>query len=681
MQISEKKANALKKNFVGRSKEMEIIHRHIAGDWKWQWIHIYGQSGIGKTTFLQYVTSEIKGACFYFLDGSQGIIKKDDVLAQLAKQLDHASDSKNDQLDSEVMVQQMNNKARSIGKKHILVMDAFDHFRSVEKWLTEWLEQLDENIRIITAGQHPLTGRWLHYGWANLIYTLHLPALTSVEVQQFARKQGIADTQAQSDIYQFSRGIPLALTLAAELMLQTKGDMQFNRQEKTELLNILMEKLFSELPLNVCKLLEAASVFWKFNEERLASIINEEMDAFSFRKLTMMPYVFLKEDGWMVHDAVRAWVLEDLLLRKPLKYEEMRKKALNQIWLEERKNPKLRKKLHLDKMNLHENPMVRNICFSGQLEDVELRACREIDIPAIQSLYVRYHHYILPIVPEERYMEKLIRPIWEVVPTSFITIWERNELIAFYCKVPLHAEMLEILATEPILQPFLSKWKPTTNAYSLLLMGIEPKLEDKTSAYIVNTMINHLSFSEWILDFTCFKEWFPVLELCGFSPAPWANATTQYGTEYRAFILDLTQEDYLTKLDRLLTSRGSEKKVTKSPQTQDIQDLKSVLKEWNQLISNPALSDTYFRLFPHRMRDSESVKSLGISIQKEVSNIITQLIKESEREATYGKLLKYRFLQGNHSHEKIAERLNLSMATYYRYLNKALEHLYQLLSM
>jgi hypothetical protein len=83
-----------------------------------------------------------------------------------------------------------------------------------------------------------------------------------------------------------------------------------------------------------------------------------------------------------------------------------------------------------------------------------------------------------------------------------------------------------------------------------MFFGFVPELAAKTQTYVITTLINHFSQSEWLLDFTCLKEWFPVLELCGFEPAPWSDGTTKSGTEFRGFILDLTQEDYLSKLDK-----------------------------------------------------------------------------------------------------------------------------------
>lgn len=86
-------------------------------------------------------------------------------------------------------------------------------------------------------------------------------------------------------------------------------------------------------------------------------------------------------------------------------------------------------------------------------------------------------------------------------------------MIAFYGKVPLHNKMLQVLANESLFQPFIRRWKPIPKAFLLSFLGINPELAENTRAYILNTMINHFLLSEWIIDFTCLKEWFPVFEL------------------------------------------------------------------------------------------------------------------------------------------------------------------------
>jgi len=71
---------------------------------------------------------------------------------------------------------------------------------------------------------------------------------------------------------------------------------------------------------------------------------------------------------------------------------------------------------------------------------------------------------------------------------------------------------------------------------------------------------------------------------------------------------------------------------------------------------------------------------LGQYIQKDILDVINQLIGSEDPDATLGRILKYAFIQGIRPHELVAKKTNLSISTYYRYLNKALERLYQVLA-
>jgi hypothetical protein len=76
-------------------------------------------------------------------------------------------------------------------------------------------------------------------------------------------------------------------------------------------------------------------------------------------------------------------------------------------------------------------------------------------------------------------MVRLIRPIWEADPSSFITIWQENELVTFFGKIPLHAEMLQVLETELVLQPFVNGWKPAPNSYLVCFLVLYQSLPPK----------------------------------------------------------------------------------------------------------------------------------------------------------------------------------------------------------
>jgi hypothetical protein len=683
LELSKKMYEIERTLFVGRDKEMELMLKHVSGDWPWLWLHIYGQSGIGKTSLLKRFKSEIENSCYFYLDGYKRVHKKEDMFAQLSERLRVDGDDRNSVLDSAELSWRIKSHAQHKEGKVVFLIDEFDRWRSADEWLIPWLAELKLDVRVITVGRHPLTGGWLRSGFSNFTYSFELKALSAVDVELYALKRELSDKDFQTQLFRFSRGVPLAMVLAAEVMLREEGSQTINRQKQLMLTEVMMEQMLKGLPSYLHRLIEAASVYSGFNEERLAAAMEEEVDPGSFRRLTGLPFVNLKEYGWMLHDAVRAWALDDLQLRKPNHFEQMRKKALEQIQLEERINPNNRGSLQLEKMNLHENPLVRNICFSGHIDDVELSECRENDLPDMEEIYYRFHQFVIPGNSQERHMERLIRPIWEADPSSFVAIKQKGKLIAFYGKIPLNQKIMQVLAEDSLFLPLIKGWKQRSNAYLLTFLAIAPELEDKTRGYIIHTIINYLSRSEWILVYTCLKEWYPIYELYGFEPQLWADGITEHGTKYRAFSLDLTEEDFFTKLDRSLSDKSViHEKSREISSKEAVPKLKMILKDWAELPLKPALYETYFQLFPHRKSSEEdgSMERQGFYVQQDIKNGIDLLTGgDDERDEVYGKILKYTYIQRTRPQERVAERLNLSMATYYRYLNKALERLIKLL--
>ncbi|MDF2670776.1 MAG: ATP-binding protein [Paenibacillus sp.] len=656
MQLHEKVTQGELTSFVGRTKELEMMFNHINSRWKWQWLHIYGPSGIGKSTLLKHFKSYCTDNYIYELDGSRGLIEADvKDIAERISQHSHSTES-----------------------TIVLLIDSFDQWRSAEYWLARWLGQLRSTVRIITAGQNYLTGGWLRSGWASLIQMIQLKTLSPSEVSHYAQKRGIADLNASSLLFRYSRGIPLAMMLATEVMLRGDDFKLFDSNKQFYLTSMLMNELLQNMPSSLHQLLEAASVYWRFNEERLAVITQGKITAEAFRQFVELSFVVSRDDGWTLHDAVRAWALEDLIRRKPQAYEQMRRKALEQILLEERMHPHLQHNMYIDKFSLHEHPIVRTICFSGHLDDLELRECRECDLPTILSLYVHYHHHAGPLPEEVPPMTQLIRSIWEADPSSFITIWKQDEILAAYGKIPLNHRMLRVLENEPLLQPFIHGFERIPNAFLIAFVGIIPDLAENTRAYILNAILNNFIPSEWIIDFTCLTEWFPVFELVGFERAAWADAISPAGIEFRAFVLDLREEDFLTKLNRTLSSGPIERTLNNREGSVNINELKTLLKNWSRLPLQPDSVDNYMRLFPRRK--AAIGDATGAAVQQDLLNSIQLLYEGGERESILGRLLTYTYIQVIEPHERVAERLNLSMATYYRHLNKALKQLYQLLA-
>jgi hypothetical protein len=79
---------------------------------------------------------------------------------------------------------------------------------------------IQKEVKIISAGRHPLTGGWLRNGWQSLTDSMQLQPLTHLDVKQYAEHRGLSNHEVCTHLIRFSRGIPLMMTLAAEVMLR-----------------------------------------------------------------------------------------------------------------------------------------------------------------------------------------------------------------------------------------------------------------------------------------------------------------------------------------------------------------------------------------------------------------------------------------------------------------------------
>ena len=113
------------------------MHKHASGDWPWLWLHIYGQSGIGKSTLLKRFKSEITDTDYYYLDGYKRIHQKEDLLLELAEQLKGEEEGicPFSEINSEEIMNRIYLKAQRKGGKLVFLIDEFDHWRSAQAWL------------------------------------------------------------------------------------------------------------------------------------------------------------------------------------------------------------------------------------------------------------------------------------------------------------------------------------------------------------------------------------------------------------------------------------------------------------------------------------------------------------------------------------------------------------------
>src|SRR5690606_17454752 len=133
---------------------------------------------------------------------------------------------------------------------------------------------------------------------------------------------------------------------------------------------------------------------------------------------------------WSLHDAIRQWVFTDLQHRMPQTFQSYRKLALEALHERETLLPHKKSELAFERLCLYDHDFVRDLRFQWG-DRLRFRECREADLERVEQLYMEQLHQQSNFIPGEAHLENLIRPLWQVDPSSFYSLWNDHELVAF----------------------------------------------------------------------------------------------------------------------------------------------------------------------------------------------------------------------------------------------------------
>ena len=111
--------------------------------------------------------------------------------------------------------------------------------------------------------------------------------------------RGIEDPQELEEIERFSAGVPLAISLSCDLVLQYGAeklkDSAVTRETIGQLVGKLLEGLNDDYYQNI---LDITSLLWRFDQDLLSDILGEPISNESFRRFCRLPFITVCERGW-----------------------------------------------------------------------------------------------------------------------------------------------------------------------------------------------------------------------------------------------------------------------------------------------------------------------------------------------------------------------------------------------
>jgi hypothetical protein len=298
--------------FVGREHEIATFDAWLASPGPALLLNITGVGGVGKTTLLRRFERLAFGRGWAVVSVAGG-----DVPASLSGVLRGMGvDSIEDAA------------ARFAERPTLLALDAFDALESVTASIRDDLfAALPAGTRILVVGRRRLDARrWR--GWLPVIDHIALAPLRQDESRDYLERRGLTDPAQVRTIAHATRGLPLALSVAADAAARGGTSLKAVPSDWTALLRTLVDDILAEVANDDLRLVvEAAAVLRRFDEDVLSAVLDGRPISGAFAELTTLSFVRSGRHGLAIHDEVKAMLIADLGVRSPDRLRMYRERA------------------------------------------------------------------------------------------------------------------------------------------------------------------------------------------------------------------------------------------------------------------------------------------------------------------------------------------------------------------
>ena len=369
--------SARRRSFVGRAPELAAFARWLRADEPpFVAVHIFGPGGVGKSALLAEFArlSTAAGVKAITLD-SRNIQPTPDGLLRALREATGADDP-----------------LVALPERHILLIDTYELLAPIDAWLRgQFMPQLPTRAMAVLAGRSaPAPGWRLDPGWQGMTHVIQLGNLSEAEATEYLARRNVP-TDHRDAVLRFTRGYPLALALAVEILHQRPGSA-FEHGTPQDIVPLLLERFVAGVPGAAHRAALEASAEARYLTEPLLAAMLERDDAHDlFEWLRGLSFVNAGPRGLLPHDLAREALVADLRWRNPAWRQELHARA-RRFYLAEfsRTHDHAQYLTLLDLIYLHDTPLSRSIFTWNDLADVLEDTPRQDDWPALLEM-VRRH--------------------------------------------------------------------------------------------------------------------------------------------------------------------------------------------------------------------------------------------------------------------------------------------------
>jgi hypothetical protein len=307
--------------FVGRTAERDKFQVALAAiEWPFQLLHLFGPSGVGKTTLLrEFVTMAQKAdVVAAYIDGRHFEPSPAFFLHTLARAMSlPAAENVVDYLAG------MNGRC-------LIVVDTYEILTPLDNWLREaFLPELPTQVLVILGSRNPPALAWrTDPGWQELMQVWPLRNLSPEEGRAFLMRRQIPAKEHKA-VLDFTHGHPLALSLVADAFAH-QPDVPFDPADAPDVIKILVDRLVENVPDTLHRqALEACAQVRLLTEPLLAAMLSTADAHDLFNWLYSLSFIDADRHGIFPHDLAREALTADLRWRNPQWFAELQQRARN----------------------------------------------------------------------------------------------------------------------------------------------------------------------------------------------------------------------------------------------------------------------------------------------------------------------------------------------------------------
>ncbi len=652
--------------FVDREREVAKFREWLAqGAAEPAILDVNGPGGMGKSTLLRAFRriAETEGWRVLHADGN--------AFKPTPGQLSHAITGARGRDGADYL-----NEAPTV-----LMLDSFEKLEPLTHYLQDkFLPRLRRNVKVVLSGRQPLGRAWS--AWGPVVQTIMLSGFPRDASRKYLGVRGIG-SDLEAEITAAAGGSPLALSLAADMATQL-GVREFRAAPEWRLaVRRLVEDLLRDVSNQELRLLlEAAAVVRQFDEELLAAMVGREDITAAFAALCGLSSVRPAEHGLTLHDDIRRILIEDLRWRRPERFVELRSRAWRHYRRRMRDSPAAAWMI-ADQLHLSGNDLIQAM-FSQTSEGVPIQV--ELAGPADHDEIMRVLQSFTSLgasLPDRPMPDEIdpgfVATLLNHPAVRVIMVRGRDDRVAAYAFVlPVSRQTMTLLPSGGALHRLVEVTSSAADIENLaddsedatifIVSTIvhSGELSAEAGAALVRDVLPALMAGGKYLACTGSQQYAEVLDAFRFSKVASALGPSAFDPSrpLDAFALDLRVLGAETWIDSIVTGRPLPQALSAEDISREVQ---AALLHW----ADDAELEVSPLVAMATSRDPESDRSPADAVRALIADALARARAgaSADRELAL-RAVELAYLERSVSHERVAERLNVSRSTFYRLLKR-----------